>query len=480
MALYVFLGGVADPTSELLIGIWPEQAGDYVVTVGSSVQTVSVATVADYQGCTWANKVTGLSRNVPYSVSGPDGTVSAVARLAPATGVHKTVLGSCFNDNFFFDVTIPAMSVEQPHQFVSLGDFPYSDNQRQVTTTPTLATQRLQLKKTINKSHVQDLLQSVAWSAVTSDHDVYAGNDAPGRSDIVAGNAFPGDAAINYYARLFALPDVINVAGEASSAYKGWPTANAVDAWEQMMNQGEALFDETHRIAPNPDVGVDFGGGAVPAGAPYTRWTVGRVEYFLVEQFRYCDYTSDTGTGRTMLGAAQLAWFLARVKASTAPFKVLLFAQLLLKVNDYKTTGGGARNDYGHTCFSDEAEIIKDALTEFTDWTAPGGVVLFTGDVHTMQVHWMDRGEGLLQIVPCPGGTGLITQPSGTGDSPDTTLIQWDTYSSDNGQRFYGYIEDDGSGPLICQIKDDTRRVRYEARIVEGSNVPTYALRRSA
>lgn len=474
MTLRVFLGGVVDPTSQVLVGIWPDIIGDYVVTVGGQVQTLTVSDVSDYQGCTWSSVFSGLSGEVAYSVIGPDGSMSAVAHLVPASGAHLSVIFSCTNDNFWFDVSLPAMLTRAPHQILSLGDFPYCDNQRQVTTTPTVATIRSQLRRQITARYTQDLLQSAAWTAAMSDHDVLAGNDAPGRDDIAGANAFAGDASVNYYARLHALPDVINVAGEASSSYKGWPSADPVAAWEQFMGDGLALFEQTHRRPTNPDIGQTFGGGPVPSGATYTRWTVGRCEYFLADQFTFCDYTNDIATNRTMLGAVQLAWLLASIAASLSPFKVLLFPQLLLKSGAYANTAAGARNDYGHSAFSAEAETIKDALTDFTGWAAPGGVVIFDGDVHTPQVHWMTRGEGLLQLTGCPSGTGYITAPTGTGTSPDTVMLDWLSYSTDPTQRYFAEVDDAGVGPLACRIRDSHGKVRYEALISAGSNAPGY------
>lgn len=168
---------------------------------------------------------------------------------------------------------------------------------------------------------------------------------------------------------------------------------------------------------------------------------------------------------------------LARLAASTATFKVLLFPQhLLTKANP----DSGARNDYGHTSYADERARLLAALTDTSAWAVPGGVVIVSGDVHTPEVYEYTAGEGLLQINPCPGGTGFTAQQDGIATADNTTMLWWEMFpaSGDPIPRYYGTIEDEGTGPLVLRLKDSHGNTRYKALIEPGSNTPTYTRQR--
>lgn len=461
MTFFARRGGVDDPSTQVRVAVWTDTTGTFTVTVGPQSQSVTISTITDYIGIEWF-LFTGLTPGQTYTGTLSDGSAIKTfqCRMVPSSGAHKMIMGSCFQQYMWHEAVSATMELELAHLFISLGDLPYCDNLRQMTNSPTAANLRSLYWAIQNRASFADLLADTAWYPKPSDHDYQLGNDAPGRDDI---GAFPGASAANYW-------------NDQNPIY---PTTCANEAeWIALLAMGATEFDRYHKIPACPDVGVNYGSGAVPSDAVYTRFTVGQVEYFLVDQFRYCEYRNNTGlTNRTMLGAIQLSWLLARLAASTAKIKALMFAQNLIWIEPYST---GGRNDYGHMCYSDEAEIIKDAITDTSGWTVPGGAVVFSGDVHTPFVLKCLRGEGFLQITPCPSGIEYVAELPALSTDPDTVLLWREPYPSggEPKAKYYGVIDDPGTGDVVVALRDNLQGERWRATLAGGDN--DYSYRRTA
>lgn len=468
MALRLKRGGVADPRTDALVGFWPDAAGTYTITLGGQSVSVNVPSVAANAGCTH-HLFTGLTPGASYEcvVTGPSEVARMTVRTVPANGAHKTLVTSCLNSAFSIDQAVSAMLAEHADQVCLIGDAPYIDDASaagQYSTSPTDTTLRRQHQRFLERWPMLGLYQSGNVVQCPSDHDYLPGNDAPGRDDNSGG------------------------AGVGSFTFNGADACNAKatvctseTAWRTMITNNRGIWLEFNKVPPNPEAGQTFGGGPVPADAEYTRWTVGRVEYFQVDPIYYSDYRANTAdTDRTMLGAVQLAWLIARIKASAAPFKVVLFPHELLKKD---ALSGTTRSDYGHINFSDERDALIAAFTDFTGWAVPGGLVLLTGDVHSPTVYEYTAGQRLLQVTGCPGGTDFAALTGlGTTADADIRMLWWEQYPASGlpRSRYYSMVQDTGDGPLVVSLKDCAGTSVYSAQIVAGSNAPTYPRRLQA
>lgn len=457
MTFFVRRGGVSDPSTQARVAVWTDTAGTFTVTVGGSSQSVTISDASNYLGIEWL-LFTGLTPGTSYTGTASDGTTikTFAARMVPSSGAHKMMMGSCYQQYMWHETGAAAMLLEQAHLFIPLGDLPYCDNLRQMTNSPTAATLRGLYWSINNRASFERMLSDHALYPKPSDHDYQVGNDAPGRDDY---GAFSGASAANYW-------------HDQNPVY---PTTCASEAeWIALLAMGATEYDRYYKIPVCPDTGVNYGSGAVPTDAVYTRFTVGQVEYFLVDQFRYCEYRNNTGiTNRSMLGAIQLSWLLARLALSTAKIKALMFAQNLLWIAPYSA---GARNDYGHLCYSDEAEVIKDALTDTSGWTVPGGVVVFSGDVHTPFVLRCLRGEGFLQITPCPSGIDYVAELPDLSTDSDTQLLWREKYPSggEPKAKYYGLLDDPGTGAVTVSLRDNLSGIRWSATLAGGDNAYSY------
>jgi phosphodiesterase/alkaline phosphatase D-like protein len=125
----------------------------------------------------------------------------------------------------------------------------------------------------------------------------------------------------------------------------------------------------------------------------YRRWRWGaHAECFLLDcrRFRSANAAPDDAQ-KTMLGAAQRAWFLDAIARSTATFK-LVFTSVPL---DF---GVGVDHWAG---FTRERQLIFDALLGIP------GVVFFSGDQHWLGVHRHAYGIREFQIGPLCRGIGV-------------------------------------------------------------------------
>src|SRR5262249_26346846 len=115
-------------------------------------------------------------------------------------------------------------------------------------------------------------------------------------------------------------------------------------------------------------------------------------------RFRSSDADPDDAT-KTMLGATQKAWFLAAIKASTAPFK-LVFTSIPL---DY-----GTGNDHWAT-FTTERDAI------FAELVGIAGVLFLSGDQHWFAAQTHAHGIREIQMGPIARGLGTPPDPMPAG-----------------------------------------------------------------
>jgi len=457
MTWYVTRGG-ANPQHSARIGVISTAAGSWSVSLAGQTKTVSIVDASSEQGVGFVDFY-GLPVG-EHTATVSDGIRSETCRVVITSGPHISLVGSCFSTYSWWDEAAGAMEIEQATQVLAIGDAPYVDNLRQVTlASPATNAQREIVIRQENrkfKTHAsrRRLLSDSAVYQIISDHDATPGNDAPGRDDI---GAFPGEDACNWWYYNGGYAKIITATGAAGEA-----------EWRDLLDRGFAAFDLYNPLYDNPDAGAVYPSGTIPSATPYTRWTVGRVEYFQIEQTRYADYMTavSTVTDRSLLGALQLEWFLHRLAASTADFRVVLSPQQMLKP-DAITTGG--RNDYGRKCFLDERDTIFAAMA------AKPGTVVFAGDVHTPSVlRYASGGAELWQITPCPTGTdGVVLEAETSAD----TEVRWrerHQVGSSVPRRYYGVISDTGDGPLELTIKSHTGGVCWRGQLSRDSNAISY------
>lgn len=460
MSWQIVRGGGAP--GNVVVGILTSAAGAWRLALAGQVQTLDVPDASDYRGITFATFA-----GVPdgdYTLSATSLGGAGETRTAPVrvtSGAHKTLIGSCFATYSWWDVIGGAMQAEAAEQVILGGDNPYIDSIRQVTAAVDKPTAiRKEYWKWFAHPSRADLLAGAAVFALGSDHK-YPGNDVPGRDDI---GDFAGSDAWNRFnledPELY--PRCIGTTGAQGLA-------------DSLTLKGICLdtFAAFYPWLPNPDAGTVYAGSPLPAYTPYTRWRVGRVEYFLLDQTSFCDYITQSGvTNRSMLGSdgQQLAWLLDRLRRSAAPFKAVIAEQQILKESPVATTG---RNDYGRRCFRDEGDVLKAALTDFTGWTVPGGASIWSGDVHTPSVLRYTPGQSVWQITPCPSGTGGVPQLVNT--ATDTELRWQEFYAASNvPRRYYGKIVDTGSGPLQMSICDQDGNTCWYGEQAAGANEVSY------
>lgn len=121
-------------------------------------------------------------------------------------------------------------------------------------------------------------------------------------------------------------------------------------------------------------------------GAPgiFFRYSYGGVDFFFLDARYHRDPNAiPDSAGKTMLGAAQLAWLKEGLAASEAPFKVLISGSGWTKA---KGPGGDSWASFLHE---------RDSLFAFIQRQGIEGVVLVSGDTHVGELNaipWSERG----------------------------------------------------------------------------------------
>jgi alkaline phosphatase D len=143
------------------------------------------------------------------------------------------------------------------------------------------------------------------------------------------------------------------------------------------------------RYWPNPAFGTGQTEGV------FFRYEYGGVDFFFLDGRYHRDpNAAPDGPRKTMLGAAQLNWLKEGLKASSAPFKVLVSGSVW---TTDKGEGGDAWSSYRHE---------RDALFDWIMKEKVLGVVLISGDTHTAELNvapWSERGGyDLYDLVSSP------------------------------------------------------------------------------
>lgn len=239
----------------------------------------------------------------------------------------------------FASDVIDGVVVHQPEFFVSIGDFPYTDNGPVARTVAEYRQRHLDAR---THPPIRSLHEACGCFAIYDDHEFRNNWDA----HFVA-----------------AEPDRY---------------AAAMQVWDEFFPLRDAL----------PEI-------------RYRSWRWGPlVECFLLDcrRFRSRDAAPDDET-KTMLGAAQLAWFRSAIAMSTATFKIVFTSVPL----DYT-----ANNNDDWTGFLFERQQIFDHLVAANI----SGVLFISGDQHwfASQVHQYGIRE--LQVGPLRRGLGMPPAPT--------------------------------------------------------------------
>ncbi len=131
-----------------------------------------------------------------------------------------------------------------------------------------------------------------------------------------------------------------------------------------------------HQYWANPSAGLPDTPGV------FFTHSFGGVDFFFLDgRYHRSPNSDEDGPDKTMLGAGQLAWLKAGLKASRAPFKVLISGGGWSKL---KGPGGDAWSGFLHE---------RDALFDFIRDEAISGVLLLSGDTHFPYVAGIPRAQ---------------------------------------------------------------------------------------
>lgn len=186
------------------------------------------------------------------------------------------------------------------------------------------------------------------------------------------------------------------------------------------------------------------------------------VELFFLECIYYRDAAD--GSGTTLLGATQLAWFKAALAASTATFKLIMSTKNLY---------GGA-DDYGQ--YPAERTDIEDFIYAQSGWAKPGGVVWTAGDIHYPYVAYRTD-KPMLNICSSPAGQGIAEAATDgyTGykvykSSGNISINVPDPES----YQCAAFIRVHGSEKLTCGIVDMFGAIKWQVEVMAGTNEISY------
>lgn len=219
-----------------------------------------------------------------------------------------------------------------PDLLVSIGDFPYTDNGPPATTVAAYRARHAEIR-----SHppIRELLACAPLRAMYDDHEFTNNWDA------------------------------------AAAAAEPERLAAALAVWDEFFPVRDA---------------------AAPA-VRYRSWRWGaHVECFLLDcrRYRSANAAPDTA-GKTMLGAAQLAWLVDGLARSTVPFKLVLTTVPL-----------------GHTLGDDHwGAFATERAQLFAAIAGIAGILFVTADQHFFAAYRHDRGVREIQVGPLARGLGV-------------------------------------------------------------------------
>ena len=266
------IGAVFDPTpTALLVAIWSRDASEVDVEVATGEEIVTIETVELGSGGVGLVDVTDLVPDRAYEITFVTGLTRfgpCHARTAPApdaTGPVRIAVSADFDPNPMFDsALIDHVLAAQPELFISLGDFPYTDNGPIAQTVDEYRARHVELR---TAPAARRLFEGVGIRAIYDDHEF--------RNDW----------------------DTARAAME-SSRY-----AAAMQVWDEFFPVRDSAADVRYRS-----------------------WRWGKnLECFLLDcrRFRSANAAPDDAA-KSMLGATQYAWLVDGVRRSTATFKLVL------------------------------------------------------------------------------------------------------------------------------------------------------------
>ncbi len=266
------VAAVLDPTpTALLVAIWCRDATEVEVEVSTGEELVTIETVELGTGGTGVVDVTGLVPDRAYEIvvaSGAKRFGPCRARTAPsdsATAPVRIAISADFDPDPMFDSDlIDHVLAADPQLYISLGDFPYTDNGPVAQTVAEYRSRHADLR---TAPAARRLIEGVGIRAIYDDHEF----------------------RYNW--------DTARAATEADRY------AAAMQVWDECFPVRGAVADVRYRS---------------------WRWGA-NLECFLLDcrRFRSSNAAIDDAS-KTMLGATQLAWLIDGVRRSTATFKLVL------------------------------------------------------------------------------------------------------------------------------------------------------------
>lgn len=328
-------------TTSFIVSVWASTAASVMIAIhtdGAMAQLLSLEIDADAR--VGALEVTGLTPDTRYDVTIATAQSAEppplVVRTAPAETEQRPVrvaIGADVDTSSEFDSPIfDALVRAEPELYISLGDFPYTDN-GPIAETVDAYRERHQELRTLPK--LRPLFEAMGVRAIYDDHEF--------RNDWNA--SFVASEGERYAAAMQVWDEFFPLGASGERRYRSW------------------------------------------------RWGA-HLECFLLDcrRFRSANAAVD-GAQKTMLGAEQLAWLVAGLRASTATFKLVLTSVPL----DF-----GNGNDHW-AAFRFERATLFDAVIDVP------GVVFVSADQHWFAAHRHDHGIREFQVGPL--ARGVITPP---------------------------------------------------------------------
>jgi len=266
------VGAVFDPTpTALLVSVWSPDGREVEVEITTGEEIVAADTVVLGAGGIGVLDVDGLVPDRAYEISFTSGGTSFApcrARTAPADDAIRPVriaVSADFDPDPVFDSPLIAhLLAAEPQLYISLGDFPYTDNGPIAQTVSEYRSRHAELR---TAPAARRLFEGVGVRAIYDDHEF--------RNDW----------------------DTARAAAEADRY------AAAMQVWDEFFPVRGARADIRYRS-----------------------WRWGKnLECFLLDcrRFRSSNAAPDDAE-KTMLGQTQLAWVIDAVRRSTATFKLIL------------------------------------------------------------------------------------------------------------------------------------------------------------
>ena len=325
----------------------------------------------------------------PYYV---DGVYGGTLRAKRQTGPWWLASGSCWSSTRLDQIAQELLTKHDLDGLFLLGDLPYCNGaqtlygETTVNVTASIANATNPANYLAHHRQVRlmpglkDLMRHVPSYYMADDHE------------------YPWDNA-RYPDR--ASPDGTGLTFWQTSPLEAQPTAtqqNLDDAWDASR---AAITAYATGLPTNTDAGID-------SDALYCRDTIGPVEWFLTDSCGYGSVpTAPDDSSKTHLGAAQKAWLIDRISASSATFK--------LWVTPKQFWQGGSNNDtwaYASGAFPGYQTELKEILFDLRNVT---GLLAVGGDQHRFtdqQAAAGDLGVGYPAIsclVGCPSSSDQNT-----------------------------------------------------------------------